>query len=158
MKLSTLVAAISFFTALTARAVLPVYLGFEIEARTDLTAAFNITNGYSISSFTPDINDAGQVTFRAQGPQTQSIWFGGHGAGGLVYTPPPDNFLADPAINAAGLTGFTFTIRAPGRPVSTPTVRSATPPGVPPRSTPRVTSAFAETSPAADNSSRRILR
>lgn len=86
--------------ALPLAAALPVTDQIELQARTNLIVndnGWNVPPGTSFNSISPNLNDAGQVSFTAgvvpiagsPGSYGAGIWFGGHGAGQFVAIHAP---------------------------------------------------------------------
>lgn len=97
-----------------ARAELPNYAMFELQARTNLLVndnGFNLPPGASFNSVTVDLNDAGSVVFRVQvipGFDGMSVWFGAGGSGALVCNSDNDSeaIISDPKLNQVGAVVF----------------------------------------------------
>jgi hypothetical protein len=93
-------------TARPAAAALPDYQGFQLQARSNFSGAFNLPDGAFFSNTTPRINQARQVCFDLaviSGTSSQGLWFGGGGSGEIVYQSEADAFIFDTGINDAGL-------------------------------------------------------
>lgn len=115
---AALVAAVAPATASGAILPLSAYT-FELQARAATGgSAFNLPAGSSFSSISPQINDAGTVSFRVQtvggtfdpgsGESKYGIWWGGRGAGSIVATGDLGALVTnDTHMNQAGVTVYT---------------------------------------------------
>ena len=112
MKTNRLIPAAGCVVSLIAAcgyASVPAYKGFQIQASTS-DILFNVPSDASFSSATPDINDAGGVTFSYFGVDRRAIWYGSDGVGAEVESIPLNGdvfHVADPTINNAGLIAYT---------------------------------------------------
>lgn len=92
-----------------ARAGLPSYSIFELQARSNIIDGYNLAAGSTFNSATPDLNDAGTVTFRlildgATG--NSALWYGAAGAGSAVHQATDDFLISDPFIDDLGRVSF----------------------------------------------------
>ncbi len=105
--------------ASTAGAAVPNYTQFELEARTNLLVndnGYQLPPGSSFNSISAAIDDAAQVAFRVQlVPDAQDssqyrpgLWYGGHGAGGIVYSGPIDASIDDDVCLVNGSNAFVY--------------------------------------------------
>jgi hypothetical protein len=90
-----------------AGAALPTYSGLQLQARANFSGAYNLPNSAFFTNSTPAINDSGAVAFRLAviaGTESDGMWFGSGGAGGVIYFSPnnEDSALSDPTLNNAG--------------------------------------------------------
>jgi hypothetical protein len=105
----SVVAGAALCAVSNARADVPTYSSFELQARTDFLTAFNLPPGSSFNSGTPTINDDAVVAFRLIVVGTTGnagLWVGSGGVGSVVYDAPTGPLLSDPSINAAGKVAF----------------------------------------------------
>jgi hypothetical protein len=99
---------------------LPDFAGFQLQARSNLCAnpksgTFNLPCDVFFTNTTPVLNDAGSVVLSLDvmgGTGSQGVWFGGDGAGEIVYTSPEDANVGDAWINATGFVVFAQTFSA----------------------------------------------
>ncbi|MCK9488961.1 MAG: hypothetical protein M0Q42_06100 [Xanthomonadales bacterium] len=104
--------------SLPALAQLPVYVDFELQARSNLLVndnGFNLPPGSSFNSISPTLNDDGWVAFPVQvvthdddpGQSGSGVWHGRHGVGGIVHRHDgADGISTEIAINAAGQVAY----------------------------------------------------
>lgn len=91
----------------------PVYDTFQLQCRSNFSGAFNIPNSAFFTTSTPDVADPApgawpRIALRVSviaGSDSQAVWSGMNGAGGLVYSSPNvlDSSLTDCTINNAGV-------------------------------------------------------
>jgi hypothetical protein len=103
-----------------ARAALPDYTAFELQARSNLLVndnGYNLPPGSSFNSISADINAGAQVAFRVQvvpdaadpSQSRSGVWLGAHGTGALVFTGPIDAMVDnDACLDDAGDVAFTL--------------------------------------------------
>ncbi|MBL0921408.1 MAG: hypothetical protein IBJ10_04680 [Phycisphaerales bacterium] len=85
----------------------PAYEAPALQARANFSGAFNLPNAAFFTNSTPAINDDARVAFRVAviaGTEADGMWFGGGGAGSIIYFSPDneDSALSDPTLNNAG--------------------------------------------------------
>jgi hypothetical protein len=87
----------------------PIYVGFQLQARTNFGVnpggSYNVPPNYFFSGEDIKVNDARQVSFHLSvtgGNAFQSVWFGQNGAGGIVYNSANDAFLSQTSLNNFG--------------------------------------------------------
>ena len=103
------VCLLSTFSALPARANVPSYSTYQLEARSNFGDGFNLPSGSSFNSGTPAIAPDGTVTVRllvVGSTGNGGLFYGKDGVGGVVYDAPTDRFVSDPSINSAGEVAF----------------------------------------------------
>jgi len=92
----------------SASATLPVFVGYQIQARTNFASnpggAYNLPGTYFFSGEDIRVNDARQVSFHLSVTTGafQSVWFGQNGVGGIVYDSADDAFLGQTSLNNLG--------------------------------------------------------
>jgi hypothetical protein len=122
MRSGLLLAAVAAGAVLSAPAVgaaIPTGYTFQLQARAATGgSAFNLPSASSFSSISPQINDAGTVSFRVQtvggtfNPTTSEskpgIWWGGRGSGGIVALGQEGALISsDTHMNQSGYTVWT---------------------------------------------------
>jgi len=90
---------------------LPIVYNVQLQVRADLGgSAFNLPNGSTFNSVTSNLNDAGNVAVKVNTiglTVSPGLWFGGRGAGGLVYNANDnDALLSDPFVNQSNQVSF----------------------------------------------------
>lgn len=94
-------------------AQVPEYKSIELQARANFVGAFNLPNSTFFNSATTAIDDDANVAMRLSPVQStrQGVWYGGGGAGSIVYITPEDGFVSDVSMNNLGkiVTSQTFT-------------------------------------------------
>ncbi|HEY6940941.1 choice-of-anchor tandem repeat NxxGxxAF-containing protein [Dokdonella sp.] len=110
----------TLFAAPCLHAALPTYDSVELQARSNLLVndeGWNLPPGSSFNSISASINANAQVAFRVQvvpdagdpGLSRPGVWFGAHGAGGLVHLGDIDALIDnDACVNDAGDIAFTI--------------------------------------------------
>ena len=97
-------------SAPTLNADVPTYSNFELQARSNIVDGYNLPAGSSFNSGTIAVNDNGDVAFRLVSvgiTGKPGVWFGGHGAGSVVYTAPSSQpTIGDPSLNSQGFVTF----------------------------------------------------
>lgn len=144
-----------------ARAELPAY-SLELLARANApgnpSGSFRIPQGWSVSSETPKLNDAGQLAFRVTTTNlSHALFFGDRRNGGIVYETPTEAFMFEAAINGGGDVVFSLGDLPSGQPPGLYLFRSST--GNPPAffsNQPEGTSSWS--SPTLDQAGRVSLR
>ena len=103
--------------ALPAVAEVPAYVAVELCARSNSSGAYNLPDGAFFTSVTPRLTDARHVAFRLitlPGPDdVKGVWFGGPGAGSVVYTGPSGAFLSGVTVDTPGRIVFELTYTSP---------------------------------------------
>ncbi len=95
-------------------AQVPTYSQFELQARANLCVnqqegTFNIPCNTFFANGTPVLNDNGQFVIKLDvmaGTESQGVWMGAAGKGGIVYTSPNGSNVSDPWVNNAGYAAF----------------------------------------------------
>lgn len=110
-KFNRLLLAFVVIASIASAQTLPITYDIQMQVRANLGGnAFNLPNGSTFNSVTPDLNDAGKVVAKVNtvGLTTSpGLWFGGQGTGGLVYNANDDEaFLSDPWINEQNKVSF----------------------------------------------------
>ena len=82
----------------------PFVYDIQLQVRAEIGGtAFNLPNGSTFNSVTPNLNDAGNVAVKVNTialTTSPGLWFGGHGVGGIVYNANDnDAILSDPFVN-----------------------------------------------------------
>lgn len=90
---------------------LPINYQVQLQVRADTGGtAFNLPNGSTFNSVTANLNDLGKVAVKVNTvglTVSPGLWFGGQGAGGLVYNANDnDALLSDPWINVHNQVSF----------------------------------------------------
>ncbi len=113
------VLATSVWAATPARATLPNYVGYQIQARTNFASnpggSYNVPGTYFFSGEDIRVNNSRQVSFHL-GVTTgdfQSVWFGQNGVGGIVYNSANDAFLGQTSLNNLGKVVWEQTFLSP---------------------------------------------
>src|SRR5439155_7555013 len=94
--------------------ILPASYVVQLQARGDTGGtAFNMPNGSTFNSVSASLNDAGNVAVKVNtiGATTNpGLWFGGHGAGGVVYNSGNSSaVVSDPFLNQNNIASFPIT-------------------------------------------------
>ncbi len=105
--LQTFVPTLLCITA-AAHAAVPSYQPPQLQARSNFSGAFNLPDSAFFTNSTPAINDAREVAYRVgviAGTESDGLWFGANGAGGIVYLSPntADSAVGDATLNASGV-------------------------------------------------------
>lgn len=117
MKVRFLAAVVAGLLAAGAQAEIPTYNSIQLQARTNLLvndAGYNLPPGSSFNSISADIDAQGRVAFPVQvvpngASSNPGVWFGGNGAGGIVYNGPVDSLISSSvSMNDDGKIVFTL--------------------------------------------------
>jgi len=129
LRNASISAALIVWIPLTAAGALPNYADMELQARSNLLVndnGYNLPPGSSFNSISADIDDSAMVAFRVQlvpdeehpNQYRPGVWFGGHGAGALVYIGPIDasidNDVCLTHFDGSDIVSIPFTLSATG--------------------------------------------
>lgn len=88
----------------------------QLQCRANFTGAFNLPDAAFFTNNTPSINDAGDVAIYIStiaGTDAKMVWYGGDGAGQIVYTSPDGASLSDVSLNNSGFIAFPQSFASP---------------------------------------------
>jgi hypothetical protein len=102
---------ISFVGRSASGQTLPINYQLQLQMRANIGGtAFNLPNGSTVNSVSPSLNDSGNVAVKINTvgfTVNAGLFFGGHGAGGIVYNAnDTEALLSDPYINANNRVSF----------------------------------------------------
>lgn len=114
--LQATLASIGLWLSASSGWAIPPYDPPHLQARSNFNGAYQMPDGAFFTNSTVQINASGQTAIKigvVVGSDSQAVWQGRNGAGGLIYTGPAGAFIGDVGLESSGRVVFQQVFSAP---------------------------------------------